>query len=181
MVKKQEVSRGTLYYREAKGDLIRLMPGFFVNADELPTEEKMIQWITARQPAATMNLISALSHHGITTQIPAYLSVALPRGVRMPRVYDYPVKAWATKREWTEIGVDEYRGEFGPYRVTSPERTLVDCFRYRHKIGLDVFMEALTMALQQKKLDTWKLDDIARRLSASRLITPYLKMALASW
>lgn len=179
MDKNEEVSRGTLYYREAAGKLVRVMPGFFVDAQEAPTDEMLLQWMTSRQPALTMNLISALSYHGITTQIPAYLSVALPRGVRMPKVFSLPVKAWAVKREWADIGVDEYRGAYGPYRVTSPERTLVDCFRHRHKIGLDVFLEALAMARQHKKLDVWKLDDIARRTSAARLITPYLESTLS--
>lgn len=172
-------SRSTLYYRESTGKLIRVMPGFFIDTSEAPTDKLLLQWMTQRQPALCMNLISALSYHGITTQIPAYLSVALPRGVRMPKVYAYPVRSWVTKKEWAGIGVDEYRGSYGPYCVTSPERTLVDCFRHRHKIGLDIFLEALAIAKRHNKLDIWKLDKIARQLSASRLISPYLESALA--
>ena len=78
-------SRGTLYYRESVGKLIKVLPGFFVPADSILNDENIMQWIHAKQPDAVMNLVSALSFHGLTTQIPAYLSVSLPRGKYIPK------------------------------------------------------------------------------------------------
>ncbi len=70
------------------------MPGVFVEADASMSDINVMQWLTLRQPHSIMNLISALSFHQATTQIPQYLSVALPRGVRLPKVLVMPVKAW---------------------------------------------------------------------------------------
>lgn len=172
------VSRGSLYYRESKGELHRVMPGFFVPEEAALSDPNLMQWIYARQPAAVMNLVSALSFHGLTTQIPAYLSIALPRGQAMPKNFVTPVRVWYTKREWIFCGVDSLTGDYGPYRVTSPERTLVDCFRYRNKIGLDIFLEALQLGIGERRYDLNKIAELSDVFKVSTGIKPYIKTAV---
>ena len=91
-------SRGTLYYQESKGKLIRIMPGFFVPESAELSDINMMQWIYAKQPDAVMNLISALSFHGLTTQIPAYLSLALPRGRVIPKTLPLQLRSGTPKK-----------------------------------------------------------------------------------
>lgn len=176
--KMNEVSHGTLYYREATGKLTRVLPGLFVSAGVALTQEALMQMITLRQPRAVMNLISALSSHGMTTEIPAYLSVALPRGVHMPKVLVSSVKTWRCKADYLKIGCARKQGEWGSYRVTSPERTLVDCFRYRNKLGIDIFLEALTLGLRKNLLNLPNLAELSRLFHVDKLITPYIATAL---
>ena len=171
-------SRGTLYYQESTGRLVRIMPGFFVPEHAELSDINMMQWIHSKQPDAVMNLISALSFHGLTTQIPAYLSLAVPRGQVVPKNFVTPIKAWYTKREWIFCGVQQCSGDYGQYLVTSPERTLVDCFRYRNKIGLEIFLEALQQGIKKHSYDFNKISELSDIFRMSTLIKPYIKTAV---
>lgn len=165
--------RSTLYRRLAAGELQRVMPGVLVASEEFLTDDRVMSLLAERQPAVVMNLISALSHHGLTTQIPDALSVALPRGVRLPRVYGTPMQVWFTKQELLQDAAVDVAGEFGPYRVTTAERTVADCFKYRNKIGLSIFLEALK--LSQGRLNPSRLYAEAERLRVLKRMLPYLK------
>lgn len=173
------LARSTLYNHEANGQLVRVLPGVFADESLSLTEGNLMQIISIKQPMATMNLISALSFHGITTQIPAYLSVSLPKGTRMPKVYVSPVKVWPCKASYVCKGRKSYKGEVGRFYVTTPERTLVDCFRYRNKIGLDIFLEALHLGLQKRAFNFAEIEKLARVFHVERQITPYITTALS--
>jgi predicted transcriptional regulator of viral defense system len=60
-------------------------------------------------------------------------------------------------------------------RITSPARTIVDCFRYRHKIGLDVALEALEDGLRDRKTTVSALTRAAEACRARTVIRPYLE------
>lgn len=168
-----EPTRSTLYRRLAAGTLQRVMPGVMIGAAEMLTAERLMSLLNRQQPAAAMNLISALHHYDMTTQIPDALSVALPRGVRMPRVHGFPVQVWYTTPRLLEGCIVEARCEHGAFRVTTPERTVVDCFKYRNKIGLAIFLEALKMS--HARLNPSLLHAEAQRLRVLRGMLPYLK------
>ena len=168
-----EPTRSTLYRRLAAGSLQRVMPGVMIGAAEMLTAERLMSLLNGQQPAAAMNLISALHHYDMTTQIPDALSVALPRGVRMPRVHGFPVQVWYTTPKLLEGCIVEARCEHGAFRVTTPERTVVDCFKYRNKIGLAIFLEALKMS--HDRLNPSLLHAEAQRLRVLRGMLPYLK------
>ena len=169
----QKLASSTRYRRLAAGALQRVMPGVLIDSGELLTEESLMSLLSARQPAAVMNLVSALHHYGLTTQIPDALSVALPRGVRMPRVYGYPVQVWHTTPALLADCSRDEEGPHGRYRVTSPERTVMDCFKYRNKIGLSIFLEALAMSHGSLAPEAMYAE--ARRLRVLTSILPYLK------
>lgn len=168
-----EPTRSTLYRRLAAGALQRVLPGVMIDAAEMLTEERLMSLLNGQQPAAAMNLISALHHYDMTTQIPDALSVALPRGVRMPRVHGFPVQVWYTTPMLLEGCIVEARCKYGAFRVTTPERTVVDCFKYRNKIGLAIFLEALKMS--HDRLNPSLLHAEAQRLRVLRGMLPYLK------
>ncbi len=157
----------------AAGELQRVMPGAMVNIDAILTAEQVMSLIHSRQPSTVMNLISALSYHKMTTQIPDALSVALPRGIRMPAVYALPIQVWYTSPALLCDCTVEGKSEYGPFFVTTPERTLVDCFKYRNKIGLSIFLEAARMGLGQ--LNPSIIHHEAERLRVLNGILPYLK------
>lgn len=167
-------SRSTLYRRLAAGELQRIMPGVMLEADAILTDDRLMALLSRQQPAIVMNLISALHHHGMTTQIPDALSVALPRGVRMPQVYNAPVQVWFTKPDLMTNSSIKVESEYGPYLVTTPERTITDCFKYRNKIGLSIFLEALKTS--RDKLNPSLLHQEAKRLRVLTNILPYLKL-----
>ena len=62
-----------------------------------------------------------------------------------------------------------------PVRVTSPARTVVDCFRYRHKLGLDVALEALREAIRARATNTDEIMRAAEVCRARTVVRTYLE------
>ena len=91
----------------------------------------------------------------------------------MPFLHDIPVQVWYTKPELLKECSIIGQGEFGNFRVTTPERTLVDCFKFRNKIGLSIFLEAAQIGLGQ--LNPSIIHHEAERLRVLNGILPYLK------
>ncbi|MEI8089388.1 MAG: hypothetical protein WCG63_07300 [Opitutaceae bacterium] len=61
-------------------------------------------------------------------------------------------------------------------RVYSPAKTVADCFKYRHKYGLDVAIEALRDGWRVKKFTMNELSKAAAVCRVSRVIQPYVEM-----
>ena len=51
-------------------------------------------------------------------------------------------------------------------RFTNPAKTIVDCFRYRNKVGIDVALEGLREALRQRRVTP---DELWERARAGRV------------
>lgn len=63
-------------------------------------------------------------------------------------------------------------------RITSPAKTVADCFKYRNKIGRDVAVEALRDAISQRKATVLELDRFAHICRVTRIMRPYLELYL---
>ena len=124
--------------------------------------------VAARAPNAAVCLISALSYHGITTQIPSSVHLAVPRGsyhrVKLATpvtMYRFDPKTFAAGLETQEVGGM-------PVKIYSPARTVVDCFKFRNKLGLDVALEALRLARERKRVQNRELLRFAFEPSGER-------------
>lgn len=123
-------------------------------------------------------LISALSFHEITTQIPHEVYVALERGARAPRLDYPPLRVFRfTGKAFTE-GVEDHEIDGVSARIYSPEKTLADCFKYRNKIGLDTALEALRLYRQRKPIKVEALIEFARICRVEKVMRPYLEAVL---
>lgn len=172
-------SHGSRYYRESIGKLQRVMPGVFLDSEVSLTDVVLMQIISARHPRIVMNLVSALSYHEMTAQIPSYLSVAAPKGDYVPKVLTCPLKVWRCKPEYLLYHCVQKQGPYGDFWVTSPERSLVDCFRYRNKLGIDIFLDALSLGISKKLIDLSTLSEISRFFHADNHMSPYIQAALS--
>jgi hypothetical protein len=57
------------------------------------------------------------------------------------------------------------------FRITDPERTVVDCFRQRHRIGTDLAVAGLRRYLRQPRAQPGRVLELAEEL---RVRTPIL-------
>ena len=69
-----------------RGVVERTGRGLYRMSDAPITEHHSLAEVAKRLPNATVCLLSALVFHGITTQVPSEVWVALPRGSRTPRL-----------------------------------------------------------------------------------------------
>ena len=129
-------------------------------------------------PAITIfeSLISALSFHGITTQVSRAVYLAVSRGryarlrLRMP-----PVKIYRFDAAAFDQGIETHRIDGVTVRIYGVARTLVDCFKYRNKLGLDIAIEAPRFARERKRTSNREILYFARLLRQVRVIGPYVE------
>jgi predicted transcriptional regulator of viral defense system len=124
-------------------------------------------------------LLSALRFHGIGTQLPSQVWIAIDRRARQPALSYPPLKVVRFTGAALSEGVRQHRLEGQTVRVYGVAKTLADCFKYRNKIGLDVALEALRAAWRARRFSMDELDHFAGICRVRRVMKPYLE-SLAS-
>ncbi len=157
------------------GSVERVARGLYRLAGVEPTEHYTLAAVCARVPGAIVCLLSALSVHGLGTQLPWQVWIAIPHKARMPRLPELPAKVVRFSGASLHYGVEGVAFEGVPTRITSPARTVVDCFRFRRLVGKDVAIEALRDALRERKAsvgEIWRAAEVCR---AKSLVGPVLE------
>ena len=157
------------------GSVERLARGLYRFTSAEPTEHHTLAAVCSRAPGAIVCLLSALNVHGIGTQLPWQVWVAIPHKARAPRFGDLPVKMVRFSGASLQYGVEDATFEGVPASITSPARTVVDCFRFRRLVGKDVAIEALRDALLERKATAdaiWRAAEVCR---AKSLVGPVLE------
>lgn len=129
-----------------------------------------------RVPRGVVCLVSALQFHGIGTQSPHEVWLALPRDSNLPREIDLPLRFCRFSGTAYAFGIQEHELSGGTVRVYSPAKTVADCFKYRNKYGLDVAVEALRDGWRGKKFSMKDLSAAAVVCRVGKVMQPYLEM-----
>lgn len=128
-----------------------------------------------RGPKGVICLLSALRFHGLTTQKPFEVWMAIERGTRRPAVDVPPLRLHYFSGEAFTTGVEEHKTESAILRVYNPAKTVADCFKFRYKIGVDVALEALRDTLKKRKATVDEIWHYAGICRVARVIYPYLE------
>ena len=164
---------GITYHRlrqlEEREVVERVGRGLYRLADAEPTERYSIASVCARVPNAIVCLLSALQVHEIGTQLLRQVWIAIPHKTRPPRLGGAGIRLVRFSGAALSYGVQETEFEEVPARITSPARTIVDCFRFERLIGREAALEALQDALRDNKVTTSDLDRVLSALPSRRL------------
>ena len=145
----------------SSGAVLRIGRGVYRRADALLVDDDLHE-LAARVPDATLCLLTALSRHGLTDQIPDRVDVALPRDRRAPKVsalvawHRFDRSTYGVGRDVVDLGDGRSIG------VYNPKRCVVDAFRLRHLYGEDLAVEALKRWLRRPDATPTALLDLAR-------------------
>lgn len=151
------------------GQVQRVARGLYRLAGAEPTENYSLAMACARVPNSIVCLLSALRVHGIGTQTPAEVWLAIPHKARAPRLRELRLRIVRfTGAAWT-FGVQQIEFEGVPARITSPARTVADCFRFERLVGPEAAMEALQDGLRWRKFTIAELSRVAEVLPSRRL------------
>jgi len=156
-----------------QGRLTRLARGLYTTASAVPTEHHTLAEVAKRVPKGIVCLLTALRFHSIGTQHPREVWLAVDRRAGVPRIDVAPIRVVRLSGAALTAGIDEHDVEGVTVRITSPARTVVDCFKFRNKIGVDVAVEALR---DYRRLRKGTVDDLWRQadqLRMTRVIRPY--------
>lgn len=168
-------SRMTLSTLARQGKLTRLSRGLYALPDRPVSEHATLAEVTSKHPNVLVCLLSALQFHGLTTQSPFEVWVAIANKARPPKMDYPPLRIVRFSGDALIEGVEEHLVDGVAVQVTSVAKTVADCFKYRNKIGLDVALEALREAWNAKRV---KMDDLwhcAQVCRVANVMRPYLE------
>ncbi|OQX32407.1 MAG: transcriptional regulator [Candidatus Sedimenticola endophacoides] len=172
------ISRYSLYKMRDSGVLEQVSRGIYRLVDLPPISQPDLVTVSLRFPKAVVCLISALSFHEMTTQIPHAVYVAVPRNARMPSLDYPPVQAYRFSEDAFQAGIERHQIDGTTVQVYSPEKTLADCFKYRNKLGMDVVLEALKLYRSQRRVNRDALIKYARICRVEKVMRAYLEASL---
>ncbi len=131
-------------------------------------------------PQGVICLLSALRVHEIGTQAPFEVWIAIPQHASTPRVDKPALRIVRMSGLALAEGVETRRIDGVDVPIFSAEKTVADCFKFRHKIGLDVALESLQDGWSRGLLS---MDALARHAAVDRVanvMRPYLESVAAS-
>jgi len=164
-----------LYELRDSGVLEQVSRGVFRLADLPPLAEPDLVTVALRVPKAVIALISALHFHGLIVEIPHEVSIALPKATSRPKLSWPPLRVYWFSGDLYSSGIEVHERDGIRLRVYGPAKTVVDCFRFRNRLGIDVALEALRSGLAERKFTPAQIAHTARRCRVAAVMRPYLE------
>jgi predicted transcriptional regulator of viral defense system len=157
-----------------KGMLRRVSRGVYMLPDYIPAHETFAE-VALNIPNGVIFLLSALQFHELTSQMPYETWVAIDKGSNYPRNLKIPVRIIQLSGENFSAGIKTFTEGGVNIRVYDPAKTVVDCFRFRNKIGSDIAVDALRDTLKQKQATSDEIWEYARRCRITKVMRPYME------
>ena len=168
------IARVVLSRLTASGQLERVGRGVYRLPERQGAEHESLATIAVKVPQAVFCLLTALQIHGLTTQLPRQVWIAMPQGSHAPKM-DYPhVKMVQFSGDAYAQGIEVVQADQVALRVYGVAKTVADCFKHRNTVGLDVALEALRETLSNQRAsadDLWRFAKVCR---VANVMRPYL-------
>lgn len=163
--------REAVFVRPARG--LYQLGGAKINAAHVLAEAAVLV------PKGIICLISALQFHELTLQMPSAVWMAIDRTAWRPKVNRPSIHFVRFSEAMLAEGVSRHRIDGVEVPITEPAKTIVDCFRYRNKVGLDVAMEGLREGLRRNLCTYDELWNYAKKARAWSVMRPYVEAIAA--
>lgn len=171
---KAGIPSSMLCYMSNKGMLRRVSRGVYMLPGKILSYGTFSE-VALNIPNGVICLLSALQFHELTSQMPYETWVAIEKGSNYPRNLKIPVRIIQLSGENFSAGIKTFTEEGVKIKVYNPAKTVVDCFRFRNKIGSDVAVEALRESLKQKQATSDEIWEYARRCRITKVMRPYME------
>lgn len=172
------VHRNTLRAMLGAGTIERVTRGLYRLGDAPELSHPDLVTVAQKIPRGVLCLISALSYHEMTTQIPHEVYLAVSRNSEPPRLDYPPIRVFRFSGDAFSKGVMTVRLDGKEVRIYDREKTLADCFKYRNKIGMDTVLEAIRFYKEQRKIKVDALLRYAKICRVESAMRPYLEALL---
>ena len=158
-----------------RGEIVRMSRGLYYWTNAPLSSHSSIASVAKLIPNGIICLLTALRFHEIGTQNPGSVWVALPSNYRTPKLSDISISAVHFGGKFRKVGITDIEIDGVSVKITNPARTVVDCFRFRNKIGLDVAIEALEEGVRKKAFTSDELVKIAQQCRIYTAMKPYME------
>lgn len=167
----------TLYLLQKRGIVEKVGRGLYKLRKEVLSNPDLVL-ATQMVPKGVVCLISALSFHGVTDEIPGFVSLAIPEGTRANKIAYPPVRFYRFSGAAWKAGVETNKLDAYSVRIYSLAKTIADCFKFRNKIGIDVARDALKTALKAQRVSPREILHFARICRVQNIVQPILEALL---
>ncbi len=174
-LKEHRLSKDYLYILAQEGVIERVGRGLYQWPNKDLGRHHSLVEVSKLAPKAVVALLSALNYHNMTTQNPHQIWLAIDRKAWRPEISYPPVRFVTMSAESLHSGVETHLIEGVSIKVFNPAKTVVDCFKYRGKVGLDVAMEALREGWSARKFTIDELQCYAKICRVQKVMQPYLE------
>lgn len=173
-VEKEGIPRQSLSRLVERGKLVRIGRGLYQRPDHEVTAQHSLAVAAKRVPHATVCLLSSLRFHGLTTQNPLDVWLAIDHKARNPTVDAVSLRVVRMSGKARTEGIQEHEIEGVTVPIYEAAKTVADCFKYRSRVGLDVALEALGDFHEQGgSIDTlWHYAEVCQ---VRTVIRPYME------
>ena len=161
-----------------EGLLERVSRGLYAPVGGAVSEHRSLAQVAKRTPRGVICLLSALRVHGLTTQAPFEVWLAIGPKDRAPRSAGVGLRIVRFSGPSRTAGIQTQRIDGVPVRVYGPAKTVADCFKFRNKVGLDIAIEALRDCVAQRLSTVDELDRYAHICRVGRVMRPYMEAIL---
>lgn len=159
----------------AKGRLVKLGHGQYALPGREPTEYDFLAITAKRYPGTVVCLLSALRFHELTTQSPSGLWLAVEGSKQAPAKAPAAIHVVRMSGRSFREGVATHELGRVPVRITTPGKTVADCFKFRNRVGMDVAIEALRDCLGQSRATPAQVWEFAKICRVKTIMKPYLE------
>ena len=166
-----------LYLARDSGLVLELSRGVFQLLEVAGLDQVDFVAACARAPRAMVCLGSALAYWDLSDEIPGWVDLAVPEGTHRPRIGHPPTRVHVFRAE--TFGLGRIRVEVGPgahFAITDPERTVVDAFRFRHRLGEDLAVGGLRRYLRRPRPKPGRVLDLAGVLRVRTPVADALRL-----
>lgn len=160
---------------EREKQVEKLARGLYRLIDYEDVEHPDLVIASLQAPRGVICLLSALSFHEATVEIPKYVDIAIPRGTHAYRIKYPPVRFYRFDSKGWKSGIEEHKIGSYKIRVYNLAKTIADCFKFRNKIGINVAREALKVAIAEKHIKPKETMQYAKICRVDNIIKPILE------
>ena len=162
-----------------EGAITRDVRGLYQSADvDISTQHGLAE-VAKLVPKGIICLVSALQFHELTLQLPRQVWVAIHSKARKPKVEYPPIRVARFGKAAFSLGVQVHSIDGVSVPVFSPAKTVVDCFRFRKAVGLDVALEALHNVMESGQAKPAEIAQYAYKTRIWSVLQPYLETVAA--
>lgn len=159
--------------------LTRVTRGLYQLADAEVTAPHDLAEVAKLVPKGVICLVSALQFHELTLQIPRRVWLAIGSRARKPKFGYPPTRVVRFGPRSLSLGVKTHTVDSVSVRIFDPAKTVVDCFRFRQHVGLDVALEGLHNVVRSGKAKPAQIVGYARDTRIWSVLRPYLETVVA--
>ncbi len=172
-LEKLDLPRTALMRLVRKRQVVRAQRGLYMKPSGPETEHISLLEVANKVPGGVICLLTALRFHGIGTQEPYQVWIAIGRKSKKPRISNPRLRIFRFSESSLSYGVEEHKILGTTLKITSPAKTIADSFKYRNKVGLDVAIEALREGFRDRRFSSDELYRAALVCRIWKVIKPY--------